>query len=163
MADEIRTVETVDVQLLDAARSNVKTYKFDNPKENLTKAEISIAFQPAMSDEWLLVANGNIAKYIGDVTINTSTKVKLGGEDFYITPNEVIFPNEHPFIITVSGATIQGYNLRNNQFPGLKVVISENGLQATLYPGTISDTTWTATLILVIQGIEVEVPISAAR
>lgn len=173
MADVYKTVKTVDIQLVDAERLAVRTYKIDNPKENLTRAMVAEAFQTALAQEWLLAGKAQIAKYIGDVTLNTSTKIILGGSDYYITPNSLTLNSpDNSGIITVSGAYIQGYNISNLQNQSgvilnnnIQVELSANGLIATVTVGFNSATTGTSTfdLILVIQGVEVPVPVTATR
>lgn len=139
MADTQTTVTTVDIQLLDAERSGATTVKLDNPKNNLTREQISAAMQPALSAGWFLTNKGAVVMYIGDTTINQSIKTKLGGEDFYVTPSSLTFLNgageQNPQDITVTGATIQGYNITNITGTGTGtpyVNLSENRLTATV-------------------------------
>lgn len=167
MADIITNVKTADIQIVDETRSDITTVKLDNPRENLTKADISTAFSNAFANEWLLTnKSGRPAKYLGDVTINTSTKVKLGGEDYYVTPSSLSFASgTNTQTLTVSGAYIQGYNVTNltGSLPSLdriSIVISENGLTASVTLNNQGNFNGTFNIILVIQGIEVIIPVS---
>ena len=164
MADQIREVQTVDVQLLNASRERPKTYKFDNPKANLTRAMVSEAFTPALTKGWLLAADNSTAMYIGDVILNTSKKITLDGEDFYITPSSLSFSPQgsETKTVTVTGAQIQGYNIKNKVLvnTSLTVNIVENDFVANVTKNSSEYQTGSATLILVIQGQEVSIPIT---
>lgn len=164
---EIKTVKTIDVQLLNANRERPKTYKFDNPKDNLTRAQISEAFTPALSNSWLLAADGSVAMYLGDTTLNTSTKITLDGEDFYITPNSLTFGagSKLTLTLTVTGAQIQGYNVKdytessggaNAPYP--QITISENGLAANVTFDNTGNYRGSFNLILIILGQEITIP-----
>ena len=173
MADTQTTVVNLDIQLLDESRADTTTFKLDNPKSNVTREQVSSAMQPALTNGWLLTTKGNVAMYLGDITVNQSIKTKLGGEDFYVSPSEVNLQTDTAShittTITVSGATIQGYNFKN--FPTELDVqiyataeVAENGLSITVdvninYGDLPSGTTKLCDLILVIQGVEVVVPI----
>lgn len=165
MADTITNVKTVDIQLLDADRSNATTIKLDNPKDNLTREQVSAAMQPALSAGWFLTSKGSVAMYLGDITINQSIKTKLGGEDFYVTPSRLEFDisnAEDGLDVQVSGATIQGYNIKYTNKatdPAVNVTIADNGLSAHVW---LEDFTTgnTMYLILIIQGVAVTVPIT---
>ena len=175
MADQVTTVNTIDIQLLNADRADVTTIKLDNPINGITREQVSAVMQPALTNGWLLTTKGDTAMYLGDITLNTSIKTKLGGEDFYVTPSTLSFAltNQKPAdnkTVTVSGATIQGYNFKN--FPTELDVqidaiaeVAENGLSITIdvninYGDLPSGTTKLCDLILVIQGVEVVVPIN---
>ena len=160
-----KTVKTVDVQLLNAARERPKTYKLDNPKEGLTRAEISAAFSPALTNSWLLASNGSPALYLGDTILNTSIKVSLDGEDFYVTPNSLTLKGTTPQTLTVTGAQIQGYNIKNIQVNGegfdskrINVIISDNALTATVTVNNTGRYKGTFDLILIIRGEPVTIP-----
>lgn len=165
MPDTITNVTTVDIQMLDENRSNATTIKLDNPKENLTREQVSAAMQPAFANGWFLCNNGSVAMYLGDVTVNQSIKTKLGGEDFYVTPSSLNFTAgsaEEGLDINVSGATIQGYNIKYTN-PGtdpiLNVTIAENGLSAHVSIDDYSSG-HSATLILIILGTSVNVTVN---
>ena len=173
MADTQTTVTNLDIQLLDADRSNATTVKLDNPKNNVTREQVSAAFQPALTNGWFLCSNGNTAMYLGDITVNQSIKTKLGGEDFYVTPSSISgnftgrsFQTE----ITVSGATIQGYNFANidNQ-TGKNVIrqlqITENQLSAILFVDAneaVTSGSYSMDLQLIILGTTVTIPVTIA-
>lgn len=163
MADTTTTVKTVDIQLLDADRSNATTIKLDNPKNDLTREQVSAAMQPAFTNGWFLCTNGNVAMYLGDVTINQSIKTKLGGEDFYVTPSLLTLTKETNTAtgtITVSGATIQGYrfNISNTNTFTVSGKISSNGLSIDI---TVKDSQLLLSMdfktYLIIQGQTIEV------
>lgn len=171
MADTQTTVVNLDIQLLDESRADTTTFKLDNPKSNVTREQVSSAMQPALTNGWLLTTKGNVAMYLGDITINQSIKTKLGGEDFYVSPSEVNLQTDGTTdvatTINVSGATIQGYNFKNFtdkvQCRGLATV-AENALSidvtVIIDSGSLdSGVNLLCTLILVIQGVEVEIPI----
>lgn len=163
MADQIREVQTVDVQLLNANRERPKTYKFDNPKANLTRAMVSEAFSPALANGWLLAADDTTAMYLGEVILNTSKKVTLDGEDFYVTPNSLTIDTKSPYTLTVTGAKVQGYNFKNSTFTSEEgtpviVTISENGLTVNVMYNFLEN--GTVDLILIILGQEVTIPIT---
>lgn len=173
-ADTTTTVVTLDIQLLDAERADATTIKLDNPKTNpiVTREQVSAAMQPALANGWFLTSKGGVAMYLGDVTINTSTKVKLGGEDFYVTPNSLTLTPESgtEFMavgtVNVSGATIQGYNIVHVSGTGpdnVEVNLSENKLTATI-GFTMDDTSHLPACVynleLVIQGTIVTIPVT---
>lgn len=121
MADVVTTVSNLDIQLLNAERAETTTFKLDNPKQNLTREQVSAAMQPALTKGWLLTSKGSVAMYLGDVTYNTSTKIRLDGEDFYVTPtaltlNRSADNQSASGSINVSGATIQGYNVKRQSY-----------------------------------------------
>lgn len=159
---ETKTVKTLDIQLQNAERGNSTTIKLDNPVDNITREMVSTAMQTPLSQGWFLTNKGDIATYIGDITLNTSIKVKLEGEDFYVTPNTltIVADGTANSTIEVSGAQIQGYNLKNlsgvNQQNTI-IQIAENGLSITLgyFRG---QGTGTFDLILIIMGQEVLIP-----
>lgn len=167
------TVSNLDIQILNAERAETTTFKLDNPKQNLTREMVSAAMQPALANGWLLTSKGSVAMYLGDVTYNTSTKIKLGGEDFYVTPTSLELtpdfgPGRLKGTVNVSGATIQGYNIvhvSGGTPDNIEVVLSENKLTATIK--LTMDNTSTPVpncdynLELVIQGIVVTVPVIA--
>ncbi len=170
MADTVTNVKTVDIQMLDANRANATTIKLDNPKENLTREQVSAAMQTAFANGWFLCNNGSPAMYLGDVTINESIKTKLGGEDFYVTPSSLNFWNESEgdhytsLDINVSGATIQGYNVTDvAQDAGynVSVTISDNGLKATVHLNNLNpQSSTTFNVVLIIQGTAITIPCS---
>ena len=167
MADTQTTVTNLDIQLLDADRSNTVTIKLDNPKNNVTREQVSAAMQPALTNGWFLNSKGDTIMYLGDVTINQSIKTKLGGEDFYVTPDSItmVVPlnNSASTTVTVTGATIQGFNFANvtNNDATYTAKVADNGLSVTL---TIKQNTalsdGTFDFILIIQGTQVVIPVS---
>lgn len=178
MADTQTSVITLDIQLLDAERKNATTIKLDNPIDNITREQVSTVMQPALSNEWFLTQNANLAVYLGDITINQSIKTKLGGEDFYITPtsfNDTVPIDEiKNFVINCTGATIQGVNVDNftnsfdDQHPEDYVqvyapVIAENGLSVTIPvygKGTTDQETISFDANIIVLGTTVTVPIT---
>lgn len=171
MADTQTTVVNLDIQLLDADRSNTTTIKLDNPKNDVTREQVSAAMQPAFTNGWFLSSKGDPLMYIGDVTINQSIKTKLDGQDFYVTPSELTLTYDSASdksaggVITVSGATIQGTNFVKSDYQARKSIsVADNGLSVTVVVSNSSDTTQrppagTFTLILIIMGQSVYVPI----
>lgn len=117
--DVIKNVTTLDIQLLNANRENTTTIKLDNPVDNISREMVSAAMQPAFTNEFLLTSKGDIAKYLGEITVNQSIKRILDGQDFYVTPSELTLTYSDESDLTaqgsiqVSGAIIQGYNFRN--------------------------------------------------
>ena len=180
MADTQTTVTTLDIQMLNADRADATTIKLDNPKENVTREMVSSAMQPAFTNGWFLTTKGDPAMYLGDVTINQSIKTKLGGEDFYVTPDRIGNPNSGQYFmipsdtkiaetsVSVTGATIQGYNwVLSSVFPNFipTATISENKLSVNIKFDANNNvfplnSTATFSLILIIQGIEVTIPIA---
>lgn len=166
--EDIQTiVSNLDIQILNAERAETTTFKLDNPKQNLTREMVSAAMQPALTNGWLLTSKGSVAMYLGDVTYNTSTKIKLGGEDFYVTPDQLSInidqSKNFSGVINVSGATIQGYRFENTTgFRDIICELSNNNLTATVSGQTISTSglPLTFNLILIIMGTEVTVPIT---
>lgn len=149
MADTQTTVANLDIQLLDASRSNATTIKLDNPKTDpaVTREQVSAAMQQALTNGWLLTTKGDVVTYLGDITYNTSIKTKLGGNDFYITPNKLTLSKASQttgtkqYNINVTGAIIQGYNIpQTGEFDSEFVtaisgnpVINNNGLTLSIY------------------------------
>lgn len=170
MAANQKIVNTLDIQLLNAERGDVTTVKLDNPNDGITREQVSAAMQPALTNGWLLTIKGSVVMYLGDITLNTSIKTKLDGEDFYVTPSSINLTipasQSAQSTITVSGATIQGYNLKNitNNKATYSLVIAENELSATLTitQSVISSDPLSGTLdiILVIMGTTVTIPVS---
>ena len=116
-----------------------RTIKLDNPNDGITREQVSAVMQPALTNEWFLTTKGSPAVYLGDITLNTSIKTKLGGEDFYVTPNSITYvflssKTQDTKTVTVSGATIQGYNITNLTNPNLdyKATVADNGLSISL-------------------------------
>lgn len=187
MPDITTTVKTLDFQMLDADRQDATLIKLDNPKANITREMVSAAMQPAFANGWFLTTKGSPAMYLGDVTISTSTKVKLDGQDFYITPSAITqnwgttpTAKSHTYDIDVSGATIQGYNIID-VVNGIKATAdSSETLQVNYTPlitgnnlkfqltiiipsasvGSKVYGQWTCKIILVIQGTQVNVPVN---
>ena len=178
MADTQTTVLTLDIQLLDEKRADATLIKLDNPVNNITREMVSTAFQPVLSAGWFLTTKGGIVKYLGDITINQSIKTKLGGEDFYITPNhfnrDIAIDEVQNFVINCTGATIQGVNIDNftntfeEEHPEDYVqvyapVIAANGLSVTipvLGKGTTSPDTISFDANVIVLGTTVTVPIT---
>lgn len=178
MPDTTKTVTTVDIQMLDENREGTTTVKLDNPRDNLTREQVSAAMQTPFANGWFLCGNGKTAKYLGDVIINQSIKTTLDGADFYVTPDtlELVVPSTAQIatwgenaIITCSGAIIMGYNIRNyasfytSKVATLEVQIRDNGLSVKVR-GTLKDQNTFARqklfdLDLVIQGTVVTVPV----
>lgn len=182
MPDTIKTVKTLDFQMLDADRQDATLIKLDNPKDNITREMVSAAMQPAFANGWFLTTKGAPAMYLGDVTVSTSTKVKLDGQDFYVTPSSVTQnwnkqTNAMIIDIDVSGATIQGYqyiNIDNQVYSAssssspvtmrFAPEIINNGLRFRIMVTSSSTPmveggTLTFDIILVIQGTQVTIPV----
>lgn len=165
-----KTVTTLDIQLLDADRGDTTTIKLDNPKDSLTREQVSAAMQPALVNGWLLTNKASVAMYLGDVTINQSIKTTLEGEDFYITPNElVIETNTETEVyseLTVAGATFMGYDYSFRATTGAgnalitKVVITNNGLTMKIYAKGESTNKRTYDFYVIVQGEKIKVPVS---
>lgn len=137
LRDVITTVTTVDIQLLDANREDTTTIKLDNPKENITREQVSAAMQPALAGGWFLTNQDRVAMYLGDITVSQSIKRKLDGADFYVTPTSLTLTrmtaNNASGSISVSGATIQGYNIKPLEYePSVTCKITNNGLGLTV-------------------------------
>lgn len=141
--------------------------RLDNPKEGITRAQIAEVMQPAFTNNWIMTEKGSTAGYLGETVLETSTKIKLEGEDFYVTPNEIIFTTgsgTQNATLTVTGAQIQGYNIKQIDEGGsstLSVKIAENGLSATVTTTAPSSGAYGGTwnLILIIRGAEVTIPV----
>lgn len=160
------TVKNVMIELKSGDNDNTRI-RLDNPINNITREMISAALQPALINEWIITDKGSKAIGIGEVVLETSTKVPLVGTDYYITPSSLNINTpggSGSGTVTVSGATIQGYNFRNfagstSNLYSYKATIANNGLSITVEV-TTNTTTFSVTfdLILVIQGTEVTVP-----
>lgn len=173
MADVITQVTTLDIQMLDESRGNATLIKLDNPISNVTREQVSAAMQPAFTNGWFLTSKGNVAMYLGDVTINQSIKTKLGGEDFYITPSSLSFGTVTPGVdstqtVTCSGAAVQGANIANvspteNSFIFLAPVINENNtVNVTIRKEGGNTENITFDLKLIINGAILTVPCTAS-
>lgn len=175
MADSVITnVTTVDIQMLNAERGSATTIKLDNPKDNITREQVSAAMQPALSAGWFLCTDDSPATYLGNITVNQSIKTKLGGEDFYITPSSLSLSAQVDQIATgtvnCSGATIQGINIDNivgfDEHPEdyvefLSPVIAANGLSAQIKVkviGSMDGDTISFKVKVIVQGIVVTIP-----
>lgn len=170
MADSVVTnVTTLDIQMLDADRKNATTIKLDFPKDNVTREQVSAAMQPAFTNGWLLTNSGSVAMYLGDVIVNQSIKTKLDGEDFYITPNELIIETntetEVHSDLTVAGATFMGYDYYSTGFSGsgeasiVKVQIANNGLTMKIYAKGNSTRSIKYNFYVIVQGEKILVPV----
>jgi len=147
--------------------------RLDNPRDGITREQISAAYQKAFLEDWIICSKGSIADYIGEIVVETSTKVSLEGEDFYITPNTLSInlgsSTKGSGNLTVSGAQIQGYNVKNiagkSDVEYIKATIKDNGLTATVTVQTTTskDASGTFDLILVIRGKEVTVPCTISQ
>ncbi len=134
--DVIKNVTTLDIQLLNANRENTTTIKLDNPVSNISREMVSAAMQPAFANEFLLTSKGDVAKYLGDIIVNQSIKRILDGQDYYVTPSELTLSYDDSSdlsaggTISVSGATIQGYNIIRpaNLYYRYVGTIKDNGL-----------------------------------
>lgn len=175
MADIITNVVTVDIQLLDADRSDATTVKLDNPKPNITREQVSAAMQPALVNGWLLTNKGSVAVYLGDITVNQSIKTKLQGQDYYVTPDHLYIQLSSQAgatatgTITISGATIQGFSItdssiQNDAVEILMPTISENGLSIDIsVKGLQTSGGATFNVNLIILGEKITVPCTVTR
>lgn len=175
MADIIKQVTTVDIQLLDASRGGTTTVKLDNPKQNITREQVSGAMQTAINNGWLLTNKGDVVTYLGDITISDSIKRILGGEDYYITPNRLDYTSvgggsSETKTLTVSGAIIQGVSIDRGNLPNnviiLNPVVSANGLSVDITlttDGSGVSGSYSFTTRLVILGQTTEIPCTLTR
>lgn len=171
------TVKNLDVQLLNAERK-ATTIKLDNPKDGLTKAQVVAAYQPAITNGWLLDREGERVMYIGDVIVNTSIKVSLEGEDFYVTPEALAFNfstnvssgSSDTKTITVTGADIQAVSFDQDAlFKEIQIITNinqeNNTADITLYAmqnlSLIDSQTKTFRINVWVNGQSVTVPCSA--
>ena len=170
MADTQTTVTNLDIQLLDESRSDTTTFKLDNPKNDVTREQVSSAMQPALTNGWLLTNKGNVAMYLGDITINQSIKTKLGGEDFYVDPASVELTgvDTRVKLIHCVGAVIQGYrfdNVDDDHVTSTSALIDGNGLTLRVsFDYNLDSVTQTIKLfdaVLIVQGTAVAVPFTA--
>lgn len=169
MADTQTTVTTLDIQMLDADRADATTIKLDNPKDNITREQVSSAMQPAFTNGWFLTNKGSVAMYLGDVTINQSIKTKLDGEDFYITPSELIIETnsdtEVTSELTVAGATFMGYDYKSIAASGTgsanitQIVIGNNGLTLLIKAQGDSTRKVGYEFYVIVQGEKIKVPV----
>lgn len=180
MADTISTVYTVDIQLLDAARQDATLIKLDNPMDNLTKNQVVDAMQPALTNGWLLTNKGNVATYIGDVTLNTSIKTKLSGGDTYITPPSLLIECNNSETVfegtfNVTNGIIQAATLevpadfptfaQNNVsyqvgFTNAQAKIQIIDVDSFIYN---QDATYNCTCIIVIEGVSFRMPVQVRK
>lgn len=145
--------------------NNSTRVRLDNPKNGITRSQIAEVMQPAFTNGWIITDKGSTAGYLGETVLETSTKIKLEGEDFYVTPNALYFtadPGTQTKTLTVTGAQIQGYNIKMTieTYSTLSVAIAENGLTATVttrYDEGQSSGAWN--VILIIRGQEVTIPV----
>lgn len=132
--------------------------RLDNPQNGITRAQVAEAMQPAFTNNWIYTDKGSTAGYLGETVLETSTKISLEGEDFYVTPNSLTIITGNSGTLTVTGAQIQGYNIKNTQDVTASVTIAENGLSATVTAS--SQSTRNFQLILIIRGQEVTIPVT---
>lgn len=138
--------------------------RLDNPKEGITRAQIATAMQPAFTNGWIITDKGSTAGYLGETVLETSTKISLEGEDFYVTPNSLNITNGNEYTLTVTGAKIQGYNIKNRTagvyYDTFMITVSQNGLTATVQVRESDPVAGTCDLILIILGQEVTIPVT---
>lgn len=179
MADKTTTVNTLDIQLLDASRANPTLIKLDNPIENVTKQQVLAVMQPALTNEWFLSSKGDIALYIGDVTLNTSIKTVLSGGETYITPATLTIDcsddneTEYEGTLTVTNGVIQSASLEvPSGFPdftnnNVTYQVNFTNTQVTIkiididnYFFNHQDESYTCTAIVIIEGVAFRVPVT---
>lgn len=160
------TVKNVMVELRSFDNDNLRI-RIDNPKTGITRAEIADAFQPAFTNSWIITSKGSTAGYIGEVVLETSTKISLEGNDYYVTPNSLTLEDTVEQTLTITGAQVQGFNIKNFTSSGtppltpknVNVIIAENGLSVAVAMST-SSYTGSFDLILIILGQEITIPCS---
>lgn len=172
MADTQTTVTTLDIQMLNADRADATTIKLDNPINNVTREMVSNAMQPAFTNGWFLTTKGYPAMYLGDVTINQSIKTKLGGVDFYITPDNLSFGTltagvDTTKTVTCSGAAVQAANIVNTPtetaFLFFNPIVKENNtVDVTIRRDSPTSESITFDLKLIINGEAIIIPCSAS-
>lgn len=158
------TIKNVMVELRSFDNDNLRI-RIDNPKTNITRAEIADAFQTAFTNNWIITSKGSTAGYIGEVVLETSTKISLEGDDYYVTPNSLTLNGTVEQTLTITGAQVQGFNIKNFTSSGsppltpknVNVIIAENGLSVAVAM-SVSSYTGNFDLILIILGQEVTIP-----
>lgn len=180
MADKIVTVNTVDIQLLSAERTESTLIKLDNPKDNLTKNEVVDAMQPALANGWLLTVKGSVATYIGDVTLNTSIKTTLSGGETYISPSNLTIECNNTETVfegtfNVTNGIIQAATLEvPADFPtfiqdNVSYQVSFTNTQAKIQIIDVDsffynqDAIYNCTCIIVIEGVSFRMPVQVRK
>lgn len=155
------TVRNLMIELKSFDNDSLRV-RLDNPKEGITRAQIAEAMQPAFTNNWIITDKGSTAGYLGETVLETSTKISLEGVDYYVTPSSLTIDRKEPYTLTVTGAKVQGYNLKNSTFSSeenpVTVTISENGLTVNVMYNILEN--GTVDLILIILGQEVTIPIT---
>lgn len=115
MADQITTSSVVQVTMQDSS-GNKQNFNIDNPKNDLTMAEIRTALTPIVNSGNWYSSYGNQFTAVQSATLTQSTKIKLSdsGVVVTITPSSATvpttgkqYPSASTATFTVEGAPIQ--------------------------------------------------------
>jgi len=155
----------IEMKSFDGDSSRIR---LDNPKEGISRAQVAEVMQPAFLNNWIYTDKGSTAGYLGETVLETSTKISLEGEDFYITPSSLSFnastQGDHIQTVTITGAQLQGYQFKNvvktigSQFD-LFATIADNGLSVEVNVKTANiNQLGTFDFVVIVRGQEVTIP-----
>lgn len=169
MADIITNAKTVLVRLTSAAQDG-RSITLDNPRENITLAQIKQGFQSLLDMRLLLGNKGDNLDAIESATVTTTQKIKLGDSDIEIsvTPNEIVLSNatETSETAVVEGSNVIGAYVTNivSTAQNITMYATVSGQNVTVlarFPQGGSSGT-TATLNIVTEARTVSIPIRMA-
>lgn len=66
----------VEITVLDSDNYE-RTYRIDNPRDNLTLAQIQSAFATPISEQWLFASTGSRVVSVARAIVSVTTKTKL--------------------------------------------------------------------------------------
>ncbi len=66
----------VEITVLDSENYE-RTFRIDNPKSNLTLAQVQAAFATPISEQWLFSSNGSRIVSVPRAVVSVTTKTKL--------------------------------------------------------------------------------------
>lgn len=172
MADTIKSSSTVDVQIYDE-NNNLNTAKIENPRQNITKADVTSAFSKLISCGYFVSSYGGHLARTGTVTISESSKRILEGSGAIITPANLTLTlpssgGSQTGTLTVTGGIIQTANFET--FPDISnwgfayVTFDDNTVTVTLQSsGASGNQSITINVEIVIEGISHLVPVTLQR
>lgn len=173
------TTKVINVSTVDEDGKQT-TFNLDNPKDDLTKAEVVSAFQVGIENSLLMSNQGTKIITVGTVAITTAEKIILEGEPVYITPNAInlatsTWYNEAQLsaTVTVQNANIQAAQIANVQLAKGETVfttndyyqiinVNENVITVNFISRNedTANSTGTANLVIIINGVTYNVPIT---
>lgn len=168
--------KVVQISVLDDS-NRTKTFNIDNPKNDLTFLEVQNALAPAFQGGWWYSSYGDKISKLSKVIMSTAIKVPLERGDFTYSPTSLTMSRTYSSggtssqSITYSGATPQNVSIVTPQFQFSSVVfyatinaqdntITVTGSNSSSSSETLPESATENTLIITVEGLNIEVPIT---